>query len=296
MLTYAVHGQGSALVTERLILLADVPLDEASELWSSVREYDASFESVLSALAGRGIGQLRDFALLEFVPGAQGAVSTALRGRATIELDGDTYSGEGVTTWSEASADRVTCVTLRLDEAPRDTPSLPLNRGVVQTSELVWGHEPLEQFSLTNTSETDRSALFRNAPALRAMTETNPEEQTIVRRTVPQWMLRFSSGKVVGIGDRVVIGRRPTPIVDNGEKLETLLSPQREVSANHAVLRGLEDGVEIIDLGSKNGTVVQPEGSEIALLRGGSSTVLRAGDTVDFGDGNVAECVRASHP
>lgn len=292
MLTYAVHGQGSALVTERLLLIADLPFDEASVLWHRVRAPEATFVSVLSAMAEGGMCQLRDFALIEISEEIPGAIVAATRGRASIEVAGQRMTGEGVTTWVETSVERVAGAILRLEDAPHDAPSLPMQRGVVQTTELVWGHEPPEH--LSETAPAVRRAVPAVGEPLAEPTLIAADEQTQVRRTVPQWMLRFTSGKVVGITDRVIIGRRPTPIVDGREQLETLLSPLREVSANHALLKGLDHGVEIVDLGSKNGTAITHTTGETMLLRGGSSATLTAGDLVDFGDGNGAECVRAS--
>ena len=309
MLTYTVSGSSSALVSERMVLLIDMPMNEAVMLWDTFSSPNARIETVLGALMRQGVANLRDFVAAELVDPALGVLTVAVRGRGIARFGDETIEGQGVSTWIEHTEDLVTGVTLTLDEAPADALMLPLDNGVVQTSQLVWGSDTPHHYSETVTSEslTPPPALVRDLkpqdsggsahePAVTRPSVDPVDEHTVVRRAIPKWMLRFTSGKVIGIGERVVVGRRPNPTISAGEQLETLLSPQREVSANHALLIGEADGVQIIDLRSTNGTTVTTGDGASFVVKDGNSTVLRAGDRVDFGDGNEAECVRASHP
>ena len=311
MLTYAVSGSSSALVSERMVLLIDMPMGEAVMLWETFSAPNARIETVLSALMRQGVANLRDFVVAELVDPALGVLTVAVRGRGTAQFGSKVIEGEGVSTWIEHTEDLVMGVKLTLDEAPADTLMMPLDNGVVQTSQLVWGNDTPSHLSETVTSEslTPPPAILRNivsadddeqaAEAHHQVTRPSVDpvdEHTVVRRAIPKWMLRFTSGKVIGIGERVVVGRRPTPTIAAGEQLETLLSPQREVSSNHALLIGQADGVQVIDLRSTNGTVITTSDDETFIVKDGNSTVLQAGDRVDFGDDNEAECVRASSP
>lgn len=296
MITYAAQGTSAALVTDRFMLLADIPLHEATELWATLSKANTTLENVLSELMRGGISQLRDFALVEHADRTIGGIVTAVRGRGKVYADETLMHGQGISTWVEGSADDVDTVKLSLGESQGDILALPIERGVVQTGELVWSNEEPNEFSVTVTvdreGELPHYSLTRPEKA-----RTEPvDEQTIVRRSIPKWMLRFTNGKVIGIGERVLVGRRPSPMIGAGEQLEPLLSPRREVSANHALLMGQADGVELVDLGSTNGTIVHSTEEESFVIRDGASYLLREGDRVDFGDGHEAECVRATHP
>lgn len=268
MLTYSAQGTGVAFVAPRAVLLIDLDLQRASTFWDTFASGSTSIEEILSILTQDGINQVPDFAYAELVDPIRGSVTVAVRGSGTASIGDTAYEGVGAMTWVEASGKHVTSLTLSLTSASGDGVAgnqvmLPIEHGVVQTGNIIWGNEePVE-------------------------------ESTVVKRTIPSWMLRFTTGQVIGVGGRVVVGRRPTPTIVAGEQLEQLLSPQREVSANHALLIGESDGVRLIDLDSKNGSIVRDADGASVLVTDGAEMLLEEGVTVDFGDGNQAEVVRA---
>lgn len=314
MLTYAIAGSGSALVSERMVVLIDMPLEEATGLWELVTTPGVRIETVLTELMRQGVSHLRDFAIAELVDPTLGVVTVAVRGEGKAQFGDTLIEGDGVSTWIEHTEELVMNVRLTLEDTGKEPLMLPIDRGMVKSSLLVWGSEAPSHLSETvavrNSQPTPAPALSRNLGAATTTNGTASEpdgahrrpasepvdEHTVVRRALPKWMLRFTSGKVIGIGERVVVGRRPSPTISSGEQLETLLSPQREVSANHALLIGDEEGVRIIDLRSTNGTLVHVQDGESFIVKDGNAALLSEGDRVDFGDGNEAECVRASQP
>lgn len=314
MLTYAIAGSGAALVAERMVVLIDMPLEEAAGLWDLVATPGVRIETVLTELMRQGVSHLRDFAIAELVDPALGVVTVAVRGEGKAQFGDTLIEGDGVSTWIEHTEELVMSVRLTLEDTGKEPLMLPIDRGMVKSSLLIWGSEApshlSETVSVRGTQTIPEPALYRDVAgqpvsngtaASPAAVDRRPvndpvDEHTVVRRALPKWMLRFTSGKVIGIGERVVVGRRPSPTISAGEQLETLLSPQREVSANHALLIGDEEGVRIIDLRSTNGTVVHVADGETFIVKDGNAALLGEGDRVDFGDGNEAECVRASHP
>lgn len=134
---------GYAMVADRFALLigADAAGDLAGRLWQVLTADDAAFEDVLSVIAAVGIGHLPDFALVELVDVATSSVSVAVRGSAGVDLHGpqrSTYSGGGVGTWVEGSAQHVAGIVLNLPGTTGDE-VLPLGRGVARTTGLQWG-------------------------------------------------------------------------------------------------------------------------------------------------------------
>lgn len=136
-------GAGFAMVADRFALLLgpEAGDDLASALWGAMTVPDAVFEDLLSIIAAVGIGRLPDFALVELVDVASSSVAVAVRGGATIDLHGpqrSSYSGGGVGTWVEGSAQRVGGISLGLDGATGGS-ILPLGRGVARANALQWG-------------------------------------------------------------------------------------------------------------------------------------------------------------
>lgn len=298
MLTYSAQGTGVAFVAPRAVLLIDLDLQRASTFWDTFASGSTSIEEILSILTQDGINQVPDFAYAELVDPIRGSVTVAVRGSGTASIGDTTYEGVGAMTWVEASGKHVTSLTLSLatasgEAAPADPVMLPIEHGVVQTGNIIWGNEEPDILTETMTQRSPMQEVF-TLPAPGAHAEEPVEESTVVKRTIPSWMLRFTTGQVIGVGGRVVVGRRPTPTIVAGEQLEQLLSPQREVSANHALLIGESDGVRLIDLDSKNGSIVRDADGASALVTDGAEMLLEEGVTVDFGDGNQAEVVRAS--
>jgi pSer/pThr/pTyr-binding forkhead associated (FHA) protein/S1-C subfamily serine protease len=91
--------------------------------------------------------------------------------------------------------------------------------------------------------------------------------------------LVLESGKRVAVGAELVIGRRKAD----------LALDDSQVSRRHAVVRPIEGGMEIEDLGSANGTTVNGEAIKTAQR-------LRNGDVVQIGRMRLTAQVPASHP
>ncbi len=165
---------GYAMVADRFALLigADAEGELAERLWRSLTGADTAFEDVLSIIAAVGVGHLPDFALVELVEVATSSVVVAVRGQAGVELHGpqrSTYSGGGVGTWVEGSAQHVAGMALTLPGTVEDE-VLPLGRGVVRATGLRWGSHEREQKRDLDPLETvviDRAALADAAPGPR---------------------------------------------------------------------------------------------------------------------------------
>lgn len=297
MLTYSAHGTGTAFVAPRAALLIDIDPKHATELWDAFAGGVTSIEELLTLLAKDGIHAVPDFAYAELVDPIRGTVTVAVRGNGVASIGDTTYEGVGASTWVEASGKHVTSLTLSLVSpeglpGASDAAMFPIEHGVVQTGMLMWGSEEPDILTETVTQRMPLGEVY-TLPAPSATPVEPVEESTMVKRSIPSWMLRFTTGQVIGVGGRVVVGRRPTPTIGAGEQLEQLLSPQREVSANHALLIGENDGVRLIDLDSKNGSVVRSEDGSSILVKEGAEMLLSEGNVVDFGDDNEAEVVRA---
>jgi len=100
----------------------------------------------------------------------------------------------------------------------------------------------------------------------------------------PSFVLEFSTGQVVTVTGRGVIGRAPRDAGDDASlQLVTVDDPGRSVSKVHARFDIDAHGLWIEDLGSGNGTVVvQPGGAPVAV-RSGERTLVVVGAVVRLG-------------
>lgn len=93
------------------------------------------------------------------------------------------------------------------------------------------------------------------------------------------------------------LGRRPRPPrISDGPppRLVPVPSSTNAVSGTHLEIRQEGDSVVVTDLGSTNGTVVIPPRGRKRRLGPGQSLAVAPGTTVDIGDGNIIEILRAS--
>jgi hypothetical protein len=93
------------------------------------------------------------------------------------------------------------------------------------------------------------------------------------------------------------LGRRPRPPrISAGPPPRLVPVPSRTntVSGTHLEIRQEGDSVVVTDLGSTNGTVVIPPRGRKRRLGPGQSLAVAPGTTVDIGDGNIIEILRAS--
>ena len=100
--------------------------------------------------------------------------------------------------------------------------------------------------------------------------------------------VRLSTGTVVDLDRRVVIGRSPTVTrVSSSElpRLVTVPSPLQDVSRSHVEIRADDWHLVVADLHSTNGTVVRAPDRPEQLLHPGQELVVEPGWVVDLGDG-----------
>lgn len=100
--------------------------------------------------------------------------------------------------------------------------------------------------------------------------------------------IRLSTGPVVDVYRRVVIGRAPSASrVSSSElpQLVTVPSPHQDISRSHVEIRAEDWHLVVADLNSTNGTVVRIPGRPEQLLHPGQAVVVEVGWLVDLGDG-----------
>lgn len=97
------------------------------------------------------------------------------------------------------------------------------------------------------------------------------------------WM-RLPEGRVVPLVGTTLLGRDPAPLPgDVAPTLISLVDPSMQVSKTHLALRVLGDSLQVQDLHSTNGTVVnEPSGWRVALS-GGESAPVKPGDSLELG-------------
>lgn len=99
-------------------------------------------------------------------------------------------------------------------------------------------------------------------------------------------LLALPGGVVVAVDGPIVLGRAPFGAADGrpGVRAIAVPSPRAEVSAVHLELRPTSDGVEALDLGSTNGTLLVREGRPVGELEPGRAQAWPRGVELDLGD------------
>ena len=100
--------------------------------------------------------------------------------------------------------------------------------------------------------------------------------------------IRLSSGPLIDLDRRVVIGRAPSVSrVSSSElpQLVTVPSPRQDISRSHVEVRAEDWHLVVADLHSTNGTVVRAPDRPEQLLHPGQELVVEPGWMVDLGDG-----------
>lgn len=283
MLQYVLPDKesGHCLVVGSFVLLIEegYPNERRDSFWQVMKQPEATFEDVLSGFVQHGMRELPSFVLLEFSNPEKTRALVAVRANARVHLGPDrTITAEEATSWVEAEIEMESALVLSLDEETdwQDKETLPISVGVVKTNQVLIGdvRKYKEQVEVLE----ERTVLSKRNTAAK-----QPDE----------WLLTLTTGQTIEVKKPVVIGRRPYLVQGqdaNDTELAKLLSPQREVSARHALLAPESNGILVRDLESTNGTVVHPSSAEPILLKDGAAHILRVGETVDFGDGNVAVC------
>lgn len=107
--------------------------------------------------------------------------------------------------------------------------------------------------------------------------------------TGPRWRVTFDNGETFVVEGLALVGRRPEP--RSGEQVHHLVpltSADMSVSKTHAQFGPAPDGVLVVmDRGSTNGSVLIRQGVSRPLTAGKPATLVD-GDTVSFGDRQMA--------
>lgn len=115
----------------------------------------------------------------------------------------------------------------------------------------------------------------------------SPADPVITQRPL-LGRIRLSTGPVVDVGRRVVIGRAPSASRVSSSDLPQLLtvpSPQQDISRSHVEVRTEDWHLVVADLNSTNGTMVRAPGRPEQMLHPGEVVIVEAGWAVDLGDG-----------
>jgi uncharacterized RDD family membrane protein YckC len=102
--------------------------------------------------------------------------------------------------------------------------------------------------------------------------------------------LRFDSGEGIGVTAPVLLGRNPDASGHPGATPMRLADGTRSLSKTHLLARPAAGGIEVLDLGSTNGSGLIRDGAEYALTAGAPTLVVE-GDTIRLGD-RIATVVR----
>ncbi|WP_277050609.1 RDD family protein [Ruania albidiflava] len=109
-------------------------------------------------------------------------------------------------------------------------------------------------------------------------------EQT--RLSVPGYVLYLDDGAQIPVTEALVLGRDPSSNHASGRPVP-VTDQTRSVSKTHLAVAPTDDGIEVTDLGSTNGTAVVHEGAE-RRLEPGAPLLALPGDTVRFGERTAA--------
>lgn len=117
------------------------------------------------------------------------------------------------------------------------------------------------------------------APAASPVSEVAPEEPG---PSVTGFKLQVDSGERIKVRGLVLVGRRPAATGD-AAGAETAAINDTSISKTHLSLRQTDDGVEVTDRGSTNGTIIVHRGAEQRLAPWQPLTAY-PGDTIRFGE------------
>jgi hypothetical protein len=122
-----------------------------------------------------------------------------------------------------------------------------------------------------------------------------PGERT--RPAEPRFAFRLPSGEEIPLDLASRLGRRPRPpriVAAEPVRLIEVASPTSAVSGTHLEIRQEGGSVVVTDLGSTNGTVVDPPRGRGQRLHSGQSLTVLPGTKVHIGDGNIIEILPAT--
>lgn len=130
-----------------------------------------------------------------------------------------------------------------------------------------------------------------NAPhsvSCRVCAAAIPAAEPVITQRPLLGRIRLSTGPIVDISRRVVIGRAPSASRVTSSDLPQLVSvpsPRQDISRSHVEVRTEDWHLVVADLNSTNGTVIRAPGRPEQMLHPGQAVVVEAGWAVDLGDG-----------
>ncbi|MEV7618949.1 RDD family protein [Microbacterium sp. NPDC089321] len=128
------------------------------------------------------------------------------------------------------------------------------------------------------------------APAAPAPAPAAPAPAAAEAATPVRFGLRFDTGEGIGVTAPVLLGRNPDASGHPGATPMPLADSTRSLSKTHLLARPVDGGIEVVDLGSTNGSGLIRGGAEYALSAG-AATLVTEGDTIRLGD-RIAAVVR----
>lgn len=106
-----------------------------------------------------------------------------------------------------------------------------------------------------------------------------------------RFALVFDTGESIPVSGPVLLGRNPDAANHPGAMAIALTDDSRSLSKTHLLARPVDDGLEVLDCGSTNGSGLIRGGTEYAIAAG-TPIVTTDGDMIRLGD-RVATVVRA---
>ncbi|WP_203136966.1 RDD family protein [Microbacterium sp. JZ31] len=174
---------------------------------------------------------------------------------------------------------------LRGDTDPTpDAPSAEAERG--QSAPRPAAAPPTTPFAAESVAAPPAAVTPPAAPAVPPQVVLTGSDARAAEPIPPaaRFMLRLDTGEDLLVSAPVVLGRRPDASeIPGGAHPVALEDDSRSLSKTHLLVRPAEGGLEVVDLGSTNGS---------ALIRGGVEHPMTAGvpltaadsDTIRFGD------------
>lgn len=305
--TVATYSPGAwfALVAPSAAVMVDpeLPGDSLDELWQALRSGDGA-DRALSVLTGRPQRAATSFAL---VCVESHGVRLVVRGRIGVTVqDRDGQVREVRSTraagWHRERLSTTDTVWLVRPGAAADGAALPVVQAAVLADVLTW--QPMTGTVWTGTShevpepdEVDEAeagpevaAPPEPAERVEAAESAEPVESAVPAEPTPAscaGVLVMSDGRRLPVTGPIVIGRAPrerSASPDRQAMLVTMASNGRGLSRSHLRVDVGVGGAFVIDLDSRNGTMITAAGGVPTRLDPWMPHGLRPGMTVTFAE------------
>ncbi len=254
---------------------------------------EATLEQVIAVLPLQGPRGVDNFAAAELRPATtvngSGGASVIVRGESAVDVFGESSAnrleGRGIRPWLLSDFRDVIALSFTTAGARAITAAElpPPGASASVDGDGQWAEQGGAQQSKTLFGI--RLDLVLGVPG-----DTAPLTNLPLTHAPQPHHVRVADAEFVLDVDSY-IGRRPNAarIAQNSVRLVTVSSPAHEVSATHVLLRQSGNDVEVTDLESTNGTLVElPDGSQLRL-HAHVATVVPSGSRVLIGDGVVID-------